>query len=142
MSKGAKAVAVLLLAGGVAFLVERLIVTDKEAIIAAADRAAAALGRGDAAEAVKVLHPSAITDAGDPEATRRALEEQLRQTPLERLNFLVNDLTVENGTGIMTLDLIVHPADKKQGALFRLRLRLEWVRDGEEWKVRRAQIVR
>lgn len=141
MSKGAKAVAVLLLAGGVAFLVERLIVTDKEAIIAAADRAAAALGRGDVAEAVKVLHPSAMTEAGDPEATRRALEARLREMPLERLNFLVNDLTVENGVGVMTMDLIIHPVDKKQGALFRLRLRLEWIPDGEDWKVRKAEVV-
>lgn len=140
MSKGAKAVAVLLLAGGVAFLVERLIVTDKEAIIAAADRAAAALGRGDVAEAVKVLHPS-ITEPGDPEATRRTLEARLREMPLERLNFLVNDLKVENGVGVMTMDLIIHPADKKQGALFRLRLRLEWIHDGEDWKVRKAEVV-
>ena len=132
----------LLMAGVLAFVAERLIVTDKEAILAAADHAAQAIGRGDVSEALKVLHPAALTDAGNPEATRRALEEQLRLVPLDKVNFLVKNLTVENGVGKLSLDVIVLPKDPKKAgsSIFRVGMTLEWEKDGTEWKVRRANV--
>ncbi len=134
--------AALVVAGGVAVLVERLIVTDKEAILLAAERAAAALSRGDVDGATAVLHPAALTEAGNPEQTRRALREQLAQMPLDKVNFLVRDLKVENGVGKMSLDLMILPKDPKKagGSVFRVTMTLDWEKDGEEWKVRRANL--
>ena len=92
----------LLLGLGVAVLVERLIVTDKEAILLAAEASAQAISRGDVAEALKVLHPDALTPSGNPQQTRHMLEEAIRQMPLDKVNFLVRDLKVENGVGKMS----------------------------------------
>ncbi|MEK7467424.1 MAG: hypothetical protein AAB074_08420 [Planctomycetota bacterium] len=131
----------LLLAGGAAVLVERLIVTDREAILLAAEASAHAVSRGDVAEALKVLHRDALTEAGNPEQTRRALEELLRQMPLDKVNFLVRDLTVENGVGKMSIDLMILPRDPKQAgsSIFRQAMVLSWEKDGNEWKVKTAR---
>jgi hypothetical protein len=132
----------LLVAGVAAFVVERLIVTDAEAILEAAERSADACARGDAAEAMRVLHPSAVTEFGNPERTRAVLEENLRRMPLKKVNFIVNDLAVENGVGKMSLKVIVLPRDpnKAGSAIFEVPMSVEWRKDGEEWKVRRADI--
>lgn len=132
----------LLAAGGLAILIERLIVTDKEAILMAAERAAGALSRGDVDAATGVLHPAALTEAGNPEQTRRALRDQLNQMPLDKVNFLVRNLTVENGIGKMSLDVMILPKDPKKAgsSVFRVAMTLDWEKDGEEWKVRRADV--
>lgn len=128
-------------AGSLAVLIERLIVTDKEAILMAAERAAGALSRGDVDAATSVLHPAALTEAGNPEQTRRALRDQLGQMPLDKVNFRVRSFTVENGVGKMSLDVMILPKDpKKAGSLFRIAMTLDWEKDGDEWKVRRADV--
>lgn len=122
-------------AGGI--VVERLVVTDREAILMAAEKAAAALSRGDVGETLSVLHPSVAGDGGDLAGTRRMLEDQLQKTPLDKVNFLVRDLKVENGVGAMSLDVMVLPRDpnKAGSSVFRVGLVLEWRKDGEDWKV-------
>lgn len=142
MSKTAAIVGGLMVVAGIGILVERLIVTDKEAIIAAADHASEAVARGDIAEALRVLHPQAQTEAGDVERTRAAIEQQLRQIPVEKVNFLVNSLKVENGLGTMTIDVLVFPKDpNRNGKVARFRMALEWVKDGEDWKVRKYSLT-
>ncbi|KAF0245328.1 MAG: hypothetical protein FD180_1733 [Planctomycetota bacterium] len=130
----------LLLAGGIAVLIERLIVTDREAILMAAETSAQAISRGDVAEALKVLHPQALTEAGNPEQTRAALEGLLREMPVEKVNFLVRELTVENGVGKLSIDVMILPKDAKTAgsSVFRHALVLNWEKSGEEWKVRSA----
>lgn len=141
-SRAALVLGVLMLAAGVAFLVERLIVTDREAILMAADRSAEAIGKGDVDAALRVLHPAALTDFGDAARTKAALEETLRSMPVERVNFLLRELQIENGRGVMKLDLMVIPKDpKKTGAgVGRFPMTIDWEKDGEEWKVRRASL--
>lgn len=130
----------LLFAVGGAVLVERLIVTDKEAILLAAEASAQAISRGDVAEALKVLHPDALTQAGNPQQTRLLLEETLRQMPLDKVNFLVRDLNVENGVGKMSIDVMILPKDPKKAgsSIFRQPMVLTWEKSGDEWKVRKA----
>jgi hypothetical protein len=130
----------LVLAIGAAVLVERLIVTDKEAILLAADKSAQAISRGDVGEALKVLHPDALTQAGNPLQTRLMLEEALRQMPLDKVNFLVRDLSVENGAGKMSIDVMILPKDAKKAgsSIFRQPMVLTWEKVGDEWKVRKA----
>lgn len=107
----------------------------------AAERAAGALSRGDVDAATSVLHPAALTEAGNPEQTRRALRDQLGQMPLDKVNFRVRSFTVENGVGKMSLDVMILPKDpKKAGSLFRIAMTLDWEKDGDEWKVRRADV--
>ncbi|MCE9583346.1 MAG: hypothetical protein K8T20_12745 [Planctomycetes bacterium] len=132
----------LVVAGVAAFVIERLIVTDKEAILMTAAHAVEAIERGDVAEGLKVLHPLALTEAGNPEATRRALEEQLRQMPLDHVNFMVRSLEVENGTGKMSVDVMVLPKDPKKAgsSVFRVGMAIDWVKEGKDWKIRRADI--
>jgi hypothetical protein len=132
----------LLLAGMAAFVIERLIVTDKEAILLAAGHAVEAIEKGDVAEGLKVLHPLALTEAGNPDATRRALEEQLRQMPLDHINFMVRELTVENGKGKMSVDVMILPKDPKKAgsSVFRVPMSIDWEKVGEEWKIRNARL--
>lgn len=127
----------LLAAGATGIVVERLIVTDREAILMEAERAAAALSRGDVGETLTVLHPSVVGDSGDLAGTRRMLEDQLAKTPLDKVNFLVRELKVENGAGVMSLDVMVLPRDPKQAGanVVRVGLLLEWRKDGKDWKV-------
>lgn len=140
MSKKAAVLAGIVFAVALGILLERLIVTDREAIEAAGDRAAAALARRDVEEAVKVLHRDIRTDAGDFANTRRVLEDHLAKLPLERVEWLNHKLEVKDGVGTMTADVFLHPDPKaKSGVpMLRLRVTLEWVKDGEEWKIRRA----
>ncbi|NUN47720.1 MAG: nuclear transport factor 2 family protein [Candidatus Brocadiae bacterium] len=138
--RGAAILGGVLLAAGVGVLVERLIVTEREAILMEADACAEAIGRGDIAAAVGVLHPAVLTGAGDAAATRRRLEEQLRAMPLEKVNFLLQDLTIENGIGRMQLEVFIFPKEPKDGiTVGRLRLTADWEKDGDRWKVRRAE---
>lgn len=127
----------LVAAGAAGILVERLIVTDREAILMAAEKAAAALSRGDVGETLSVLHPSGAGDGGDLAGTRRMLEDQLAKTPLDKVNFLVRELKAGNGTGTMSLDVMVLPRDPKSAGsnVVRVGLLLEWRKEGEDWKV-------
>ena len=131
----------LLLAGAAAVLLERLIVTDREAILIAAEASAQAISRGDVAEALKVLHREALTEAGNPEQTRLALEALISQMPLDKVNFLVRELKVENGIGKMSIDLMILPRDPKKAgsSIFRQAMVLDWEKDGEGWKVKTAR---
>lgn len=121
-------------------LIERLIVTDREAILMAADHAAQAIARGDVDEAMKVLHPDCVTGMGDPATTRAAIEAQIKEVPLEKVNFLLKELVIENGVGRMSIDVVLLPKDPKKvgGKVFTFHMSLEWVKVGDEWKVKKA----
>lgn len=131
----------MLLLGGAAalaaagWLLERLIVTDREAILMAADAAAQAVARGDVGEAMKVLHPEARTSFGDPAETRKLVDEQVKQLPLEKVNFSLRSLEIENGVGHMSADVFLIPKDKSTVPAYRLQVTLEWKKDGDAWKI-------
>jgi hypothetical protein len=136
----------VVLGGGVAavaigVLIERLIVTDHEAILIEADACAEAISAGDVSRAADVFHPAMITEAGDARATRARLEAQLKELPLEKVNFLLQDLVIEGGVGRMQIDVFVFPKSPKEGvSVGRFRMLVDWEKDGDRWKVRRAEI--
>lgn len=143
MSKTARIVLGLVLAAAIGVLIERLIVTDREAILAAAEECCVAIGRGDVDRATQVLHPAALTKHGDPAATRKALAEALKQLPLERVNFLLVSLEVKDGVGTMVADVYLIPEKEKSptgAGVFRAKLKATWVKDGDAWKVKDAQV--
>ncbi|MBI3097213.1 MAG: hypothetical protein HYY93_03055 [Planctomycetes bacterium] len=127
----------LLLVAGV--IVERLIVTDREAIAAEEAKAADALGRGDILGALHWMHSGAVTQAGDAAATRKMVEASLKQTPLKWVNWQRDTLVVENGVGRMRGTMYLIPADSTGLPPGRLLVQFEWEKDGGEWRVKRAK---
>jgi hypothetical protein len=110
--------------------------TERE-VIAAAERRAAALVRGDVAELRRLHHPEmrwtthtgAVLDresyiAGNTNGSLRWLEQRLEQPTVT----LVGDLAILTGVVVDTVE--------RDGAraTFRLRLTQTWVRQGAAWQ--------
>src|SRR5918996_4624949 len=106
-------------------------------VIAAAERRAAALVRGDVAELHRLHHPElrwtthtgAVLDrdiyiAGNTDGSLRWLEQRLEQSTVT----VVGDVAILTG--------VVVDAVERDGAraTFRLRLTQTWVRQGETWR--------
>lgn len=139
VSRSRLVLAVLLAALVVGVIVERLIVTDREAIAAEEAKAADALGKGDILGALRWMHSGCVTQAGGTDATRKMVEDSLKQMPIKWINWQRDTLVVENGVGKMTGTMFVIPVDSSRFPPARLSVQFEWEKEGGEWRVKKAK---
>ncbi len=140
--KWAKAAAVPIVLAGAAFAVSRLVVTDRERIIASAGQIAAGLSEGDTMAVEKYLHKDFASRRWDDRdravaAAERALEDYgLRRVKVYRMN-----VQVSNDRAEMHANTIVEYAGGLGVGKASLFWHIVWERSGKKWKIIRVTNV-
>lgn len=121
---------------GAVFLVERMVVTDREEIIAVSGRIAAHIEGGQVEEAAAWLDDGPLGIWESREAAIKQAEAFLHEHPIQRVALSRHDVEVQGRRATMKVTTVIEFGGQGTGQRVLLAWDLEWVKLASGWRIR------